>query len=79
MYIRYCQPPFDFWDWYEPYINDEEQIDLKAGGGYVVTIGEVARTMMTKLDWFGTLFPRIPVNVQRELEDKVRVAKQTMR
>eukprot|EP00731_Ephydatia_muelleri_P023892 Em0016g163a len=79
MYIRYCQPPFDFWDWYEPYINDEEEIDLKAGSGYTITIGEVVRTMMTKLDWFGTLFPRMPVNVQRELEDKIRVAKQTMR
>ena len=56
-----------------------QEVDLKAGSGYVVTMGEVVRTMMTKLDWFGTLFPRIPVNVQRELEDKIRVAKQTVR
>lgn len=56
-----------------------QEIDLKAGSGYTIKIGEVVRTMMTKLDWFGTLFPRMPVNVQRELEDKIRVAKQTMR
>ena len=56
-----------------------QEVDLKAGGGYVVAMGEVVRTMMTKLDWFGTLFPRIPVNVQRELEDKIRMAKLTVR
>ena len=22
--LRYCQPPKDFWNWFEPYINDEE-------------------------------------------------------
>lgn len=21
---RYCQPPNDFWSWYEPYFDDEE-------------------------------------------------------
>ena len=21
---RYCQPPADFWDWFEPYIDDPE-------------------------------------------------------
>lgn len=24
MYIRYCQDPKDMWDWYEPYLDDEE-------------------------------------------------------
>ena len=21
---RYCQPPVDFWDWFEPYLDDPE-------------------------------------------------------
>lgn len=35
MYIRYTQPPADLYDWYEDYLQDEEEIDVKAGGGQV--------------------------------------------
>ena len=31
MFIRYCQPPNTFWDWLEPYLEDDEEIDPKAG------------------------------------------------
>lgn len=31
MYIRYTQPPADLWDWYEEYLEDEEEVDVKAG------------------------------------------------
>ena len=29
-----------------------------------MTIGEMAKSMLLKLEWFDTRFPRIPVNVQ---------------
>lgn len=35
MYVRYTQPPGDLFDWYEDYLQDEEEIDVKAGGGQV--------------------------------------------
>lgn len=35
MYLRYTQPPGDLYDWYEDYLQDEEEIDVKAGGGQV--------------------------------------------
>lgn len=38
MYIRYTQPPGDLYDWYEDYLQDEEEIDVKAGGGQVSAI-----------------------------------------
>lgn len=56
-----------------------QEIDLKAGGGYKVTIGEMCRMMLTKLDWFGTLFPRLPVSVGKDLEQKIKQAKQAAR
>lgn len=37
MYLRFTQPPADLYDWYEPYLLDEEEIDVKAGGGQVGT------------------------------------------
>ncbi|XP_067000560.1 pre-mRNA-splicing factor 38B isoform X2 [Anabrus simplex] len=71
MYIRYTQPPADLWDWYEPYLEDPEEVDVKAGGGQVMTVGEMLRAFLTKLEWFSTLFPRIPVPIQQKLEKKM--------
>ncbi|XP_055715469.1 pre-mRNA-splicing factor 38B [Phlebotomus papatasi] len=71
MYIRYTQPPGDLFDWYEQYLQDEEEIDVKAGGGQVITIGQMLVQWLTKLDWFSTLFPRIPVPIQKQIETKL--------
>ncbi|XP_038064072.1 pre-mRNA-splicing factor 38B-like [Patiria miniata] len=71
MFIRYSQPPADLWDWLEPYLEDEEEIDCKAGSGSVMTIGEMVRSFLTKLEWFSTLFPRIPVPIMKDLEVKL--------
>lgn len=40
MYLRYTQPPGDLYDWYEDYLQDEEEIDVKAGGGQVSQLYE---------------------------------------
>lgn len=71
MYIRYTQPPADLFDWYEEFLQDEEEIDVKAGGGQAITIGQMVRQFMVKLDWFSTLFPRIPVPIQKQIEQKL--------
>uniref|UniRef100_A0A1B0CNY1 Pre-mRNA-splicing factor 38 n=2 Tax=Lutzomyia longipalpis TaxID=7200 RepID=A0A1B0CNY1_LUTLO len=71
MYIRYTQPPGDLFDWYEQYLQDEEEIDVKAGGGQVISIGQMLVQWLTKLDWFSTLFPRIPVPIQKQIESKL--------
>lgn len=68
MYIRYTQPPADLWDWFEGYLEDDEEIEVRAGGGPPQTIGQVVRHMLTKLDWYCTLFPRIPVPIQKTIE-----------
>ncbi|PAA70541.1 hypothetical protein BOX15_Mlig033979g2 [Macrostomum lignano] len=31
MYIRYCLDPKELWEWYEPYFDDAEELDVKAG------------------------------------------------
>ncbi|BFZ05992.1 hypothetical protein BsWGS_09031 [Bradybaena similaris] len=71
MYIRYTQQPSDLWDWYEGFLNDEE-LDVKAGGGHVMTIGEMLRQWLVKLEWYSTLFPRIPVPIQKDIDVKLR-------
>lgn len=71
IYVRYTQPPKDLWKWFEPYLSDDEQVDPKAGGGLPMTIGEMVRMLLTKAEWFGTLFPRIPIPVQKEIDDNL--------
>lgn len=36
-----------------------------------MTIGQMLHHWLTKLDWFSTLFPRIPVPIQKQIETKV--------
>jgi len=67
MFLRYTLPPGSLWDWFEPYMDDEEEIDVKAGGGKTMTIGEMCRLMLTRLEWFDTRFPRIAVNVEKHI------------
>jgi len=72
MFVRYCQDPKKFWYWFEQYLEDEEEVDPKAGGGSMMTIGQMVRSFILKLDWYGTLFPRIPVPVHKDLEKKLK-------
>ncbi|CAG5136074.1 unnamed protein product [Candidula unifasciata] len=72
MYIRYTQQPSDLWDWYEAFLDDEEELDVKAGGGHVMTVGEMLRQWLVKLEWYSTLFPRIPVPIQKDIDVKLR-------
>ncbi|CAO1396465.1 unnamed protein product [Diamesa hyperborea] len=71
MYIRFTQPPADLFDWYEEFLEDDEEVDVKAGNGQTMTIGLMCRQFLTKLDWFSTLFPRIPVPIQKSIEQKL--------
>lgn len=48
---------------------------MRAGGGCTMTIGAMLEQFLTKLDWFTTLFPRIPVPVQKKIEEKLRERK----
>jgi len=68
MFIRFCQHPNTYWDWFEPYLEDAEEVDPKAGGGSMMTMGQMVRSFLLKPDWYGTLFPRIPVPIFKEIE-----------
>uniref|UniRef100_A0A0N4Z164 FERM domain-containing protein n=1 Tax=Parastrongyloides trichosuri TaxID=131310 RepID=A0A0N4Z164_PARTI len=73
LYIRYCQPPKDLYDWYEPYLNDKAFVTIKSKNGHDVTIGEILKHLLTNLDWYGTLLPRIPVPIQNIIDKKLGI------
>jgi pre-mRNA-splicing factor 38B len=72
MYVRYTQAPQDLYDWFEEYLEDEEEIDVKAGGGCKMTIGQMLKSWLIRLEWFDTLFPRIPVPIQNDINARLR-------
>jgi len=74
MYVRYTQQPQDLYAWFEPYLDDPEEIDVRAGGGCVMTIGAMLRQWLTRLEWYDTLFPRIPVQIQSEIMARLKCA-----
>lgn len=37
-----------------------------------MTVGEMLRSFLTKLEWFSTLFPRIPVPVQKIIDQQMK-------
>jgi hypothetical protein len=45
-------------------VNNLQELDVKAGGGQMMTIGNMLRSFLVKLEWFSSLFPRIPVPIQ---------------
>lgn len=45
---------------------------MKAGGGCMMSVGEMLRSFLTKLEWFSTLFPRIPVPVQKAIDQHMK-------
>ena len=45
----------------------QKEVDVKAGGGMVLQIGQMLRQWLIKLEWFDTLFPRIPVPIQSDI------------
>jgi pre-mRNA-splicing factor 38B len=72
LYVRYTQDPKDLMWWFGDYLDDEEEIDVKAGGGNVMQIGNMLRQWLTRLEWYDTLFPRIPVPIQNEILHDLR-------
>mgnify|MGYP005983539069 CR=1 FL=1 len=51
-----------------------QELDVKAGGGQVMTIGTMLRQWLVKLEWFSTLFPRIPVPIQQKIQKHLEVS-----
>ncbi|KAJ3143130.1 PRP38 pre-mRNA processing factor 38 domain-containing protein B [Physocladia obscura] len=65
--------PAALWDWLGPYLDDEEEVRVEGGVRPTVwTIGKVCKTLLTDQKWLGTMLPRIPVPVMRDLEVKIK-------
>ncbi|KAG2232328.1 hypothetical protein INT48_002277 [Thamnidium elegans] len=72
LYLRYVCAPAKLWDWFQYYLEDEEEITISSGPKPTkVTIGKFCRMLITELKFQGTMLPRIPVPIARDLEKKL--------
>ncbi|KAE9596117.1 hypothetical protein Lal_00030579 [Lupinus albus] len=66
LYLRYVADPKTLWNWYEPYVKDDEEFS-PGSNGRMTTMGVYIRDLLLGQYYFDTLFPRIPVPVLRQV------------
>lgn len=66
LYLRYAGDPKTLWNWFEPYIKDEEEFS-PGSDGRMTTMGVYVRDLLLGQYYFDTLLPRIPVPVLRQI------------
>ncbi|KAI9016396.1 PRP38 family-domain-containing protein [Phycomyces nitens] len=72
LYLRYVCVPAQLWDWFQYYLEDEEEIDLTGGPKpQKSTIGKLIRMLILEQKFQGTMLPRIPVPIARDLVQKL--------
>lgn len=72
MYLRYGANPAEIWDRFHPYLYDTEPVRISAKMSQPIsTVGEYVRSLLTDMDYFGTLLPRLPVSVERDIKVKL--------
>lgn len=59
-------------EWFEPFFEDEEEIQLSKASSQKTTIGELCRQLLVDQKFLGTILPRIPVLVQKDIEAKIQ-------
>ncbi|KAI9102017.1 putative RNA binding protein [Phlyctochytrium arcticum] len=73
LYLRYVCRPADLWSWYEPFLEDDEELQIENGPKpRSTTMGKFLVELLTENKWLGTILPRIPVPIARDLESKLR-------
>ncbi|KAG9131039.1 hypothetical protein Leryth_006774 [Lithospermum erythrorhizon] len=66
LYLRYLADPKTIWNWYEPYLKDEEEFS-PGSSGRMTTMGVYVRDLLLGQYYFDTLLPRIPVPILRTI------------
>lgn len=72
LYLRYAVDPTSLWKWFEPYLYDEESVQVSPS--VTKTLGQYVRDLLTEMNYVGTLLPRLPITVERDLKCKLLLA-----
>mmetsp|Transcript_41820 Transcript_41820/g.75105 ORF Transcript_41820/g.75105 Transcript_41820/m.75105 type:complete len:380 (-) Transcript_41820:27-1166(-) len=71
LYLRYICNPNEIWQWVKDYVDDSEEFE-PSPYGQSVTMGAFVRDILLKQFYFETIFPRIPIVVERAIKEELR-------
>lgn len=72
LYLRYGSNPTDIWDRFRPFLYDEEPVRTSSKTTQKeITVGKYVRNLLTDMEYCGTLLPRLPVAVERDIKVKL--------
>jgi len=75
LYLRYGANPTDIWDRFHPFLYDEEPVLTSSKTAQKeITVGQYVRNLLTDMEYCGTLLPRLPVAVERDIKVKLMQA-----
>ena len=78
LYIRYACEPSCLWKWFQPYLYDDEPVHVSSNMSHRdITVGQYVRDLLTDMEYFGTLLPRLPVSIERDIKVKLLQAEET--
>ncbi|GMH80147.1 hypothetical protein TL16_g08422 [Triparma laevis f. inornata] len=69
LYVRFTLDPKDLWPFFKDYIYDVEEFEVKPG--LTLTMGEFVSNLITSLDYYSTILPRLPVLLARQMKVKL--------
>ncbi|CAK4668537.1 unnamed protein product [Aphanomyces euteiches] len=76
LYLRYTCDPEKLWEWYAPYLDDEEEFNASANDKILTTMGAWVRTLLEDVNYFNTILPRIPKKIQDGIKIKLLLHEQ---
>mmetsp|Transcript_5408 Transcript_5408/g.8132 ORF Transcript_5408/g.8132 Transcript_5408/m.8132 type:complete len:398 (+) Transcript_5408:198-1391(+) len=70
LYLRYAAEPSTLWSWFEPYLHDEESVQIRQGKAET-TVGKYCQMLLNDLEYYGTRLPRLPLAMERQFKVKL--------
>ena len=82
LYLRYAGDPKTVLRWIEPYLYDDEPISVGAnaskknhrGRREPDTVGDFVRKIFSDRDYYGTMLPRLPTEIERDIQVNLLLA-----
>lgn len=72
LYLRYATDPSIIFSYMEPYLYDDEPVQISSNPARPEgTVGQFVRQLLQSMDYYGTLLPRLPVQIEREIKAKL--------
>jgi len=70
LYLRYAADPSTLYAWYEPYLYDDESVQIRQGKSEI-TVGMYVRLLLENQEYYGTRLPRLPLLLERQFKVKL--------